>query len=81
LNRVDFDNYVKVIFSLYKVKQNTIMKTCLFHKGHLHECKHLIQENYQPIFVVFLMFSVQYSVCQHIGLMHEQSISVLSMVL
>jgi hypothetical protein len=31
LNKVDFDNYVYVIFSLYKVKQNTIMKTCLFH--------------------------------------------------
>jgi hypothetical protein len=30
------------------------------------------KHNYQPIFVVFLMFSVQYSVFQHIGLMHEQ---------
>jgi hypothetical protein len=34
----------------------------------MHKKKH----NYQPIFVVFLMFLVQYSVFQHTGLMHEQ---------
>jgi hypothetical protein len=34
----------------------------------MQEKKH----NHQPIFVVFLMFSVQYSVFQLIGLMHEQ---------
>ena len=49
MNKVDFDNYEKGIFSLNKVKQNTIMKTCLFHNAAYVELRNYISKYCEKI--------------------------------
>ena len=49
MNKVDFDNYEKGIFSLNKVKQNTIMKTCLFHNAAYMELRNYISKYCEKI--------------------------------
>jgi hypothetical protein len=54
---------------------NIVLKTFQKTQGHLHEFKHLIKKKTTTINLYLLfseMFSVQYSVFQHICLMHEQ---------